>query len=68
MAERTREHSTIWLSPRCPKTGVGLDQCEHPDEIFWESGGRLWCEDCVWGECPGCGAKPVRYVLAEPHG
>ncbi len=56
------EPKVIWLSPRCPETA---DQCEHPDEIFADVGGRMWCEDCVWSDCPACGAKPVRYTLSE---
>ncbi len=56
------EREVIWLSPLCPRTE---DQCDHPDGIFADVGGRMWCEDCVWSECPSCGAKPTRYTLSE---
>ncbi len=66
----------IWLSPQCPIPGVpaarsgGINHplCEHPDAIFADVGGRMWCEDCVWSACPACGAKPVRYTLSEEGG
>ncbi len=63
------EHKVIWLSPQCPLVErwrpSTWEKCEHPDDIFADVGGRLWCEDCVWGECPACGAKPARYTLSE---
>ncbi len=59
------EHKVIWLSPQCPREGP--DQCDHPDEIFANVGGRMWCEDCLWSKCPACGAKPARYTLSKPQ-
>ena len=45
----------IWLQPWC-------DECENA----YNTEGRQWCKDNVWGECDAidCGEKSVRYVLA----
>lgn len=50
-----KEHKTIWLQPWCR-------DCERND---FSDHGRLWCQDEVWGECDDCGAKPIKYVLAQ---
>jgi hypothetical protein len=51
----TREHETIWLQPWC-------GECELR---AWDiETGRQWCQDNPWEDCE-CGAKPVKYVLAE---
>jgi hypothetical protein len=58
------EHKEIWLSPQCPQNSEA--ECGHPEEIFADAvGGRMWCEDEVWGACPKCGAHPARYVIAK---
>ena len=51
--EPLAEPKEIWLAPWC-------QTCEH----YWVK--RAWNEDNVWGRCGVCGAKPVKYVLAEP--
>jgi hypothetical protein len=48
------EHQIIWLQPWCA-------DCE----LNSYGDGRLWCDDPSYLDpCEGCGAMPVKYILA----
>jgi formate dehydrogenase maturation protein FdhE len=46
------DHQTIWLQP----------WCEDCDNNSYDD--RQWSENDNWGQCPDCGAMPVKYVIA----
>ena len=50
MSEQIK-YPRIWLQPQC-------DDCYGIEDL-------QWCKDDVFDPCGACGAKPVKYVLAQ---